>query len=236
MQRWRANGCRNARRCSQRSATSVAWPHARAHLGTLLAAGEIEAARALFEESLELFRQLGDSMLCAEALNALGDIARTASDYAHAERLYADALSLVRAGGGGSGLPALLHNLGRAKLHTGDHRAAVTLFVEALDHFRPSGDWRGLAECVWALAAVAAAAGEDERAVRLLAAAEGLLEPWRLSPSALHVREYERDIQAARAHLDGCSFARAWAERRSMSVDRAVAYAAGGAHQGSAAE
>jgi hypothetical protein len=40
------------------------------------AAGEVDPATALFEESLGLFRRLDDTMMAAQALNKLGDLAR----------------------------------------------------------------------------------------------------------------------------------------------------------------
>jgi tetratricopeptide (TPR) repeat protein len=56
--------------------------------------GEYETARALYEESLAIFRELGDSRGSADALGALGHLAREAGDYAGCAALYRESMAL----------------------------------------------------------------------------------------------------------------------------------------------
>ena len=58
--------------------------------------GEFAAARALCEESLTLFQQLGYRQGVAILLNDLGDIARAQGDYAGARALYKESLEFQR--------------------------------------------------------------------------------------------------------------------------------------------
>jgi hypothetical protein len=77
-------------------------------------------------------------------------------------------------------------------------------------------------------AGIADAKSHWERAAALLAAADTILERFRLvyrvvDPSSY--AEYTRRMEAVRAQLSEQSFARAWATGRAMTRAQAIAYA-----------
>jgi hypothetical protein len=58
--------------------------------------GDIAASRCLFEESLALWRELGDPVAVARSLSNLANIVKLQGDYVHARSLYEGCLSIFR--------------------------------------------------------------------------------------------------------------------------------------------
>jgi tetratricopeptide (TPR) repeat protein len=104
----------------------------------LIAAGQFAAARydhtraiALLEESLALFRTLGDRTRMAFALVWLGRLARDQGDYGRAERLEEESLALFRSRGDAWGINLALLSLADVALDTGAPDRAKTYLQEA---------------------------------------------------------------------------------------------------------
>ena len=107
--------------------------------------GDFTAARALFEESLALWRELGDQQGIATSLNDLGWVVLCQGDYAMARSLSQEGLALWRELGDQQGIATSLHNLGRVAHCQGDYAAARALHQESLALRRELGDKRGIA-------------------------------------------------------------------------------------------
>jgi predicted ATPase/DNA-binding SARP family transcriptional activator len=106
--------------------------------------GDIATGRPLVEESLALYRELGDKVGIANALNTLGNMARDQGDLATARVCYEQSLSLCRELDDRRGIAASLHNLGRVAHAKGDMAAARSLIEEAFSLFRTVGDTLGI--------------------------------------------------------------------------------------------
>lgn len=107
--------------------------------------GDYAAARALFEESLALWREIGNKRGIASALNDLGWMAWRQGDYAAAQVLSAESLALWQELGEKQGIATALTNLGWLAHHQGDYAAARALFEETLALRRVLEDERGVA-------------------------------------------------------------------------------------------
>jgi predicted ATPase/DNA-binding SARP family transcriptional activator len=107
--------------------------------------GENELAAALLQESLDLYRELGDEEGSARATAELGGIAIANGDLDHAATLYAEAIALFRSQGRTSRLAASLGNLGTIAHMRGDFEAAVDHYTEAIELGREAGDSDGAA-------------------------------------------------------------------------------------------
>jgi predicted ATPase len=204
-----------------------------------LSQGDYLAARACLEESLALRRDVGHRVGMAIAYNLLGDVALHLGEYAQARALIDKGLTLRKEAGSKSGIAWSLQNLGYLAQHQGEHQQAVALFEESLALFLELGNKIGVAECLEGLAsesaaypgpvagsgAKLAAFGGADRAPRLFGAAEALREAADTPLPPYRRATYERDLAAARAHLDAAAFAAAWAEGRAMGMAPAVAYA-----------
>jgi predicted ATPase/DNA-binding winged helix-turn-helix (wHTH) protein len=105
--------------------------------------GEYTTARALFEESLTLWREIGNKRGIASALNDLGWMAWRQGDYAVAQALSAESLGLWQDLGETQRVATALTNLGWLAHHRGDYVAAWSLFEESLALRRVLEDKRG---------------------------------------------------------------------------------------------
>lgn len=103
---------------------------------------DLDAARALYEESLRLQRMLGDDLAAAGALTNLGNVAYRNGDYLAAGTLYREALALYRAKDNAWGMASALGSLGNVADMEGDYAAARTLHEESLSLSREIGDAR----------------------------------------------------------------------------------------------
>ena len=92
--------------------------------------GDYTRTAALAEESLSLFRELGDKRGAASALNILGRAAMRQGDYARARALHEEGLALCRECGDTSGLAASLNNLGILVAEQGNYTQAMELHQE----------------------------------------------------------------------------------------------------------
>jgi tetratricopeptide (TPR) repeat protein len=121
-------------------------------------------AVALSEESLALFRELGDRRGSAWALYNLGRTAAEQGDYRRAAALLDESLALFRELGDKRGRASALNHLGRIAADQGDYRRAAALLDESLALFRELGDKRGSAFALNLLGRTATDQGDYRRA------------------------------------------------------------------------
>ena len=131
---------------------SLSGGSTRARIKALYAAGvladsqcDYRAARALFQENLELYRKLGDKWGIASSANNLGIVALRQHDYATARSLYEEGLAIWREVGNQNALALLLSNLGNVADLRGDYVAAHAYYQESLEVFKQLQDQRGVA-------------------------------------------------------------------------------------------
>jgi tetratricopeptide (TPR) repeat protein len=126
--------------------------------------GDYTQAQALHEESLALYRALGDKHGIAEALRNLGPVAHEQGDYAQAQALHEESLALYRALGDKYGTAVLLCNLGLVAHEQGDYAQARALHEESLALYRALGAKRGIAISLGNLGLVAHEQGDYAQA------------------------------------------------------------------------
>lgn len=131
------------------------------------ARGDYGRALTLFEESLALYRQVGDRSGIAFVLNALGVWASFQGDDAKAKPLYEESLALRRELGDKWGIAQTLQNFAFIALEESDYARAEALYKEALALWRELGDIRGVARMQSGLAKIAQRQGDYEQAAAL---------------------------------------------------------------------
>ncbi len=139
--------------------------HALHGAGTLARVqGNYVRARALFDESMVLYRDQKDTRGCARVLNDLGSVAYHQGDYAGARALYAESLTLQQELGDTVGIANALGNLGNVAFEQGDYMQARTLLEKGLTLRRELGDTRGIAYSLSNLGGVTINLGDYEQA------------------------------------------------------------------------
>jgi tetratricopeptide (TPR) repeat protein len=130
--------------------------------------GELGAARALYEESLAISRDLEDKRGIAGSLRDLGWVAHDQGDYGAARALLEESLALLRELGDKEGIAHSLALLGQLVCDQGDYGAARALFEESLASFREPGVKWGIAWSLGLLGQVVRDQGEHGAARALL--------------------------------------------------------------------
>ena len=183
---------------------------------------DLDGARRLNDESIALFRELGDRWSLGQLLNNQACVLADQHEFVGARALLAESLRIRRQLGDRAGLALSLNTLADVLIDEGDHAAAVPTIDESLAIYRELGNESAVIYLVEDHAGVAAADGRSARALRLAGYAEarrGVLGT-PLSPS-----EAERVagmIAPAMEALADDDAERALAEGRALGVAAAL--------------
>jgi predicted ATPase len=128
-----------------------------------------DAQWACQQESLAIWRELGDDARIASCLSDLGSVAQIRSDYATAEAMFAEALELGERAGDAQLMGKALNGLGRQALHHGDLAMATEYYTESMDSFLKVGDLRRATLILGNLGVVAINSGDLALAEQRLA-------------------------------------------------------------------
>lgn len=105
-------------------------------------------ARSLFEDSLSLYRELGNKAGMANSLMSLGNVAINHGEFASARSLYEQSLSIQREIGNKTGIAPSLMNLGNVALAQGNYSVARLHYEECLPVYKELGNKGGMANCL----------------------------------------------------------------------------------------
>ncbi|HLV81924.1 MAG TPA: tetratricopeptide repeat protein [Chthonomonadaceae bacterium] len=130
--------------------------------------GDLRAAQILGEQSLALYRALGNEHGCALQLNNLAILADQSGDYDRARALGEEALALHRRIGDPASVARALCNLGVIARHQADYARARALAEDALEIYRQMEDHRKAAIVLHNLGVVASDLRDDAQASRCL--------------------------------------------------------------------
>jgi predicted ATPase/DNA-binding winged helix-turn-helix (wHTH) protein len=161
--------------------------------------GDYVAARILFEESLALWREIGDKWGIATALNDLGWVAWRQGNYAEARTLSAESLALWQELGERQGMATALTNLGWLAQHQSDYAEARALFEESLTLRRALEDTRGVAFSLALLGWAWSKQGAYSHAAGLLEEAVTLFQDVGMQ----QLRAFASSLRAEVAHAQG---------------------------------
>ena len=130
--------------------------------------GETTLAAALLQESLDLYRALGDDEGIVRATAELGGVAIAQGDLDRAAALYEESVPLFRAQGRTSRVATALSNLGAIANMRGDPATAVEYFTQAIELAHASGDGDGAAVALHNLGRSELALGHPDRGLGAL--------------------------------------------------------------------
>lgn len=154
-----------AARSSQDEADVANLAHNVAFIYQLL--GELEKARRLYNESLEIEKRRGNQSGVAITLHQLGWLAQDQGEYDEARRLYDESLDIHKRLGDPSGVAVTLHNTAAIAQDQGNIDEARRLYDESLNIHKRLGDQSGIADTLHQLAMLAQDQGNIDEARRL---------------------------------------------------------------------
>jgi predicted ATPase/class 3 adenylate cyclase len=188
--------------------------------------GDAVKAYPLCEESRALSKEIGDKGFESSALCSLGCIALQQGEIALAHSLLEEGATHFQGEEAPNDLnmkALALSQLAKVLAFEGDYVTARALYeqclaiVKQVDFFKLSTP-----SYLEGLAGVVAAQGELPWAARLWGAAESLRDSLGTPIPPGYRVDYEYSVSAARTHLSEQAFAAAWAEGRSMTLDRVL--------------
>jgi predicted ATPase/DNA-binding SARP family transcriptional activator len=130
--------------------------------------GALEPAKVALEESLDLYRELGDPTGTARAVGELGSVAVFEGDYERAASLYEESAALFRSAGDKMRLASVLANLGAVANIQGNYERGRPLIEEALALHREVGAKDDVAIALHNLGSVALHEGRYSDGAELL--------------------------------------------------------------------
>jgi predicted ATPase len=184
---------------------------------------ETEAAIAVTEEGLALFREAHDLPGIAQALNIIGEVARLAHDDTRARQAYEECLVVLQETGETRRIRLMYSNLACIARHEGNFEHARKLAERGLQIAVKMNNTLDIADSLAELAGVPAGIGQPEEAARMLGAWEAALERMGAVPQPVAKAEHDRTVAIVHAQLDTNTFTAAWAKGRAMSLAQVVA-------------
>ncbi len=182
-------------------------------------------AQTLTRQGLGLVREIGDTWIMMQALNVLGQIHLQQGEQALAKELFEACLGLATSQEQGDSLDIaeMQINLARVLAVQSEAARARVLYQESLVLLRKNGNEWFIPACLEGLAEIAAAQGEPVWAARLWGAAEALRDTLGTPLPPVYRADYDRSVTAARTQFGEQSFAAAWSEGRTMSLEQVLA-------------
>jgi predicted ATPase len=185
--------------------------------GILWAQGDLEAALALHQSSIEQARAAGDRVEEAISTHWVGDALRDLGRFDEAERALLEANALARELGANAGglLPRNIHSLGDLELDRGNFAAALARYQEGLDESARDRSRRVIPFCLAGIAAALVEQGRLEEAATLWGAASAGEEALGFRILGVERSRYESRL----ARLEGTP---AWTSGRNLMLEEAV--------------
>jgi predicted ATPase/class 3 adenylate cyclase/Tfp pilus assembly protein PilF len=128
---------------------------------------DLERAQSLADQSMALYREVGDRFGMAQCLDHLGSYALIRGDYAGATKIWEEDLALRRQIGDKDGVAWTLSCLANVAFWRGDYEEANDLYIESQHVFHEIGNKWGVSMALSGMGSVILAQGEFDRAARL---------------------------------------------------------------------
>jgi predicted ATPase/class 3 adenylate cyclase len=190
--------------------------------------GNLSKARALLEQSLETWLELGPSFMFQKSwtLNFLGDVAFSQGDLDQALLFFEESTAILREFKDKAFLAYAVRRLAQLAIHRGNPANAILLCRESLLLNMQVNDPRGILACVSAFAAIQLSLRRFASAAQLFAAVHNLLSQRALFRLLqIDQLEYERNLDLLRTQLDEETLNNFWAKGLAMTMEHAIEYA-----------
>lgn len=190
---------------------------------------DIDRARTLCLEALDVVDGTADRRGRANSLHVLGVAAQMSGHYPEARDWMSRRLELAQEMGDLRGVAAEAGNLSVVQQRLGNLPRAQDLAEESLRVADRLGDAWLIPYCLNSLAAIAVASHDFKRAATLLSAADRMVTEQGAAWPPDEGPHFEQSRAAAAEALGPAAFQQVWSAGRLLSVDEAVSYALGSA-------
>lgn len=188
--------------------------------------GDVENARAMYRESLDLFKRMDDPGNMVLALDNLGILAQYHEEYDAARRYQEEALAICRTFGHENSLAQVLANMGSRAVAEGDYARAREYYGELLPLLRQQNYFQVIVSCFENIAKLSCKLGRPLEAAVLWGAAEQLRSAKRHPLGTLFITQHHQYVSSAREQCDPQAFQAAWDRGRGMPAHEALLLAA----------
>ncbi|WP_242051283.1 tetratricopeptide repeat protein [Nostoc spongiaeforme] len=127
--------------------------------------GEYQRAIEFFQQSLEIFREIGDRNGVGNSLGNLGNAYNFLGENQRAIEFHQQSLEIFREIGDRFGVGRSLNNLGSAYYSLGEYQRAIEFHQQSLEIFREIGDRNGVGNSLNNLGSAYYSLGEYQRAI-----------------------------------------------------------------------
>jgi len=187
-----------------------------------LSEGDLDESLAQVQQSLELFRELGDAQYIAYLNSFLGEIHLMRGEQVQARALLEESVTTLKELGDRWGTSEALLILARVTASQGELAEAHAYYQESLALLQEIEAKNLIASALDGEGAVLAAQGEPEWAARLWGLAQEIRETIGAPLPPVYREEYERALASARSQLGEEVFASALAQGRTLTVEQAL--------------
>ncbi len=174
------------------------------------------------DESLSLFRKMGDRWAVGQLLNNQACVASDQKEYAEARLLLQESLMIRRQLGDKAGLALSLNTLADVVLDEGEFSEARPLLDESLMISRDLGDQTAIAYLLEDYAGLSAAEARPEKALQLAGFAAALRESIGAPLPPSEQARVDRMLAPAKDALSESVRATVWESGRSMRMEQAI--------------
>ncbi|HEY8292721.1 MAG TPA: tetratricopeptide repeat protein, partial [Thermomicrobiales bacterium] len=181
------------------------------------------AARALLEEGLATYQELGDKVRAGRAQLFLALTLHYQGETVAPHELLQESLAVLRAVGEKPDVVDALAALGRVTAAEGDLAAARVYFRDALAGAQALHDRPRLSQLLECLAVIAMKGEYLASAARLWGAAEAVRRSAGVALAGIHLQQHERDIALAAAQCDATLWAASWESGERVAPDDLIA-------------
>jgi tetratricopeptide (TPR) repeat protein len=197
------------------------------YVGASIANGQDDPRRAveLAERALALYRELGSSIGQGHSLHILGQATAQLGQESQARQSLHEAFKALTEAGDARCSARVQSELGSLDLDEDDLTGATERFREALVMSSRIHDKLNIATALDGIGQIALASGDSEGAAVLLAAAEQLRDPLRVTRSGEEKRRHESRLETLSRESNASSLDAAWTRGKDMETEEAVTFA-----------
>ena len=199
-----------------------AYPLYHMALALFLSKGERLKAHELAEESLTLFRAVGNRRFIGYALILLGEILLVEREDERAQSMFEESLAIFKGIGERFGSALALISIARMLAYKGEHEAALAYYKESWDLLGANGDRELIAACLEGYGEVLVALGEAKWAVQLWGIAAAVRADIVAPMPPIYRLVYIQAVASAREILDEEAFQLAWTKGSQTSLEQVL--------------